>query len=75
MNEGTTALGLLSYVADAVNAKDAFVRLVDKCREIARADGAAALKAHTHRSGYELLITLGYAYKAANGRLFLFLDR
>jgi len=47
-----------------VNAKDAFVRLLDKCREMAQADGAAALKPHPTRRGYEILLTLGRGLKS-----------
>lgn len=58
-----TSLDLLNFVSGAVNSKDAFARLVEKCREFSRADGAAALRAHTHRSGYEILITEGRTLK------------
>ncbi len=57
------SLGLLNFVSGAVNSKDAFARLVEKCREYSRADGAAALRAHTHRPGYEILITEGRTLK------------
>ncbi len=61
--ESNIALDLLSHLSGAVNAKDAFVRLLDHCREMAQAAGAAALKPHTTRRGYEILMTLGRSLK------------
>lgn len=63
MPEPNVALDFLSNLSGAVNAKDAFLRLLDKCREMAQADGAAALKPHTTRRGHEIVLTLGRPLK------------
>ncbi len=53
------ALELLTHLGGAANAKDAYLRLVDRSRAIARADAGAVLKPHSARPGHELLVPVG----------------
>jgi len=53
------ALELLTHLGGAANAKDAYLRLVDRCRALANADAGAVLKPHSTRPGHELLVPVG----------------
>jgi DNA-binding NtrC family response regulator len=53
------SLELLSHLSGAANAKDAYVRLLDRARGFAHADAAVVLRPHGSREGHEVLVPLG----------------
>lgn len=61
--ESKVALELMAHVSGAVNAKDAYLRLLTTCREAARADAAAILRARPQQAAVEIVVTDGRPVK------------
>lgn len=59
MTDSQLALELVGYVSGAVNARDAHLRLLTRCREAARADAAALLRRRPGQSAVEIVQTDG----------------